>query len=679
MSLHDARQVDQFVGALGVNVHLEYTDGKYADPYRVTADMLYLGLSNVRDAALNPANQGQWGYDVAAAAGLKFDMFSSGPDIAKTLQLIGDFRVAHPGSIIAIEGPNEVNNFPISYNGQWGDPAAVAYQAALYDAIQADGRLSDVPVYNLTSYPDLPGAATYANFHAYPLQGRQPFDVLRDARDHQAAVMPGDPLVLTEVGYHNLLGDSGVDQATQARMTLDMLFDASLLGVERTYIYELLDAYPDPGGNDAQRHFGLFNLDNTPKPVAVALHNLTTILGASVDHGGFADSKLDYQLSNLPGTAHELLLQKSTDIFDLVVWNESPTSDVAGGPSAIILDLGGLAATVRVYDPVSGAAPVLSFQNVSHIDLSLSDKPLIIEIDQGTPVSTAPAAGGGLSARSDYRVDVAAGFLTLTQNATAAETEMRGADSVHFSDGQLFVGPDSAMLYRLYDAAFGHDPTAEWMSARLNQLHSGVSYNDLVLALAAEPDFADHTQGLNDNQFVERMYLTSLSRWAEGEGEHYWFNQLQSGASRADLLNAFAQCEEHVRVTGAATDTGVWIADRPVGMIDGIYHAALGRAATGAEVTAASHLLSEGGSLADVAEGIVAASGYALDASHLGATDFVTALYEQGLHRAPDTDGLNFWVSNLDHGRDRADLVLEFAQVATTQQLYQHADAFLFG
>ena len=70
---------------------------------------------------------------------------------------------------------------------------------------------------------------------------------------------------------------SGVDQTVQAKYTLDTLMDAYKDGVSATYLYELLDDYPDPGNTNAQYHFGLFNSDGTPKLAASAIHNLTAI------------------------------------------------------------------------------------------------------------------------------------------------------------------------------------------------------------------------------------------------------------------------------------------------------------------------------------------------------------------------------------------------------------------
>ena len=55
--------------------------------------------------------------------------------------------MAYPGSIIAIEGPNEVNNFAVNYEGLTGTAGAQAFQADLYAAVNASPILQDIPVY----------------------------------------------------------------------------------------------------------------------------------------------------------------------------------------------------------------------------------------------------------------------------------------------------------------------------------------------------------------------------------------------------------------------------------------------------------------------------------------------------------------------------------------------------
>lgn len=431
----------QFLASLGVNVHVEYNDGKYADVDRVVGGLAYLGISNVRDATLNPYNQAQWAYDYLASFGIKFNLFFQGTDLPLSIRLVEEFLQRHPNAVAMIEGPNEVNNFPISFNGLSGNVAAVEYQSALYAAVRASAVLNGVPVANLTSWPDLAGRADYANFHSYPKAGAQPAATLSHDAAAQAAVMPGIPLVMTEGGYYTLPGAGsfgGVDEPTQAKFLLNLFFDNAKSGVVRSYVYELLDAYADPTGTDQEKHFGLFRLDGSAKPAATAIHNMTSILS---DASSLTPTPLDYTLSGLPETGSSLLLTASATKHDLVLWNEPQIWDsfVAKAVTAPATQTGvGFASLmdVALFDPLVSDRPLVSYKAIRDLRVILTDRPIILEVTQSQP---------GLAAADTVVLDYADRVVGATINGAAlssssgAVTEdgvlIRNAQSLVFSGG----------------------------------------------------------------------------------------------------------------------------------------------------------------------------------------------------------------------------------------------------
>lgn len=464
----------QFLGSLGVNVHVEYTDGKYANSGNVISDLQYLGITHVRDAVLAPWNQGQWNYEVLANAGIKFDLFFQGNDLASTLKLVDGFVGRHPGAVSMIEGPNEVNNFPISYGSLSGNAAAVAYQGALYGAVHADGALSGVPVANLTSWPDLAGAADVANFHSYPKAGAEPVATLAHDAGSQMAAETGVPVIMTEGGYTTLLTPNyfgGVDQATQAKYLLNLFFDNAKSGVTNSYVYELLDAYADPGASDPNKHFGLFNLDNSPKLAATAIHNLTTVLSSGSDSTA-ASTSLDFEPSGLSPTASVLTLTKSAGVHDVVLWDEPPiwnasaNTAAAAAATSVTLHLDD-AADVSVFDPLSSMSAVAAYHGVHDLTVSLVDHPLVVEVADtaAAPVlasrslSDAPIPGaiGGtesadtLSAGADGSTIFGFGGDDSITGALGADMLFGnvGADTIAGGGGadSLFGGKDADTLF----------------------------------------------------------------------------------------------------------------------------------------------------------------------------------------------------------------------------------------
>ncbi len=110
------------------------------------------------------------------------------------------------------------------------------------------------------------------------------------------------------------------------------------------------------------------------KPSGTFLHNLTTILADSGSPG--ATQKLPYTIAGEPSTVHDLLLQKASGQFELVVWDEK----YSGGTDAVTVQLGSTLGTVRIYDPTVGTGATKTLSNVSSVSLSLGDHPLVIEL-----------------------------------------------------------------------------------------------------------------------------------------------------------------------------------------------------------------------------------------------------------------------------------------------------------
>ncbi|MBA5802996.1 calcium-binding protein [Rhizobium changzhiense] len=407
-----AVRINDIIRSFGIDTHIDYTDGKYSNVEEVVKALDHLGLDTVRDHAPNSASDpnGQTHLGDAAEAGVQF-VFSAQREVdpATVAQRLHDFVQAHPGSVVGIEGPNEVNNWPVSYHGLSGQAAALAYQKDLSAAVNADPLLKNIPVLGFTGYT-VASASDYTTIHTYAKDGDQPYSWLSREAGVQRAADPGKPLAITETGYHTSLtadtngGWEGVREATQAKLLLNTLMDGAALGSKQTFIYELLDAYSDPQGANQEKHFGLFRLDYSAKPAATAIHNLTTILednGAT--KASFSAGTLDYSIDGLPSSARSLLTEKSDGSYQIIIWNEpdiwNQTTDTAiqAATTAVKVNLGASFGSVKVFDPVTGTTAIKSLSNVSSLTLDVLDHPVIIDIERGstsTPPSTNHLYGG---------------------------------------------------------------------------------------------------------------------------------------------------------------------------------------------------------------------------------------------------------------------------------------------
>jgi hypothetical protein len=456
LQIDSAMRVNDLLASFGVVTHIDYTDGGYANISSDLGALQYLGITHVRDAAPNPASDlfGQTHLGDAANAGVQFVFTAQGGiDPSIVVQRLHVFAVAHPGSINGIEGPNEVNNFPVTYQGLTGTAGAQAYQSAFFNAVKADPLLKDIPIIGFTDFPAFASQSDWNNGHPYPINGDQPLASLVAAETAQNAVDPNKPFVFTETGYHTSLtadaagGREGVDETTQAKLLLNDYMDAALLGVKETYVYQLLDAYPDPGGSNQEKHFGLFRLDYSPKPAATAIHNLTAILHDNGSNAAsFSAATLNYSVSGLPATGHTYQAERSDGSFQIIIWNEPDVWDqianqeIAVPTTNVTANLGQTFSTVEVFDPLQGTTAVQTYHNVSSIPLGLSDHMLIVQATSAVIGQTTIAAGATTEITSAFSGAItfagSTGTLQLDNSSSFSGTVagLAGQDTLDLRD-----------------------------------------------------------------------------------------------------------------------------------------------------------------------------------------------------------------------------------------------------
>lgn len=473
MTVEAAVRSKDLVGTFGVATHINFTDGVYAPIAKVLAALDYLGIDHVRDRAPNPsyARVGQLHLAQAADAGLKFTFHAlAKEDPATVVRNLHSFLVDNPGAISAIEGPNEVNNFPVSYKGLTGTAAAQAYQKALFAAVNADPLLKDIPVLGFTDYPVHSSASDWNNTHPYPKKGDQPRGTILMNKEAQDAVDPGKPFAITEMGYHNALnadtkgGWEGVDLKTQAKLVLNAYMDAADLGSRATYLYQLLNSPATGTGADQENQFGLFTATYAPKPAATAIHNLTTILqDDAANAGSFQTTRLDYTVTGLPATGgHSYLTQKADGSLQIVVWAEPDIWDevadkaISVAASRTTVDFAHVFQTVQVFDPLVGTKPIQTLHDVSSVTLKVVDHPLIVQLigpsgaASENPATTVRTAANSytLASHEDHLVYTGSGSINGKGNA--ADNVLRGgagndvlngkggADTLHGGAGNDF-------------------------------------------------------------------------------------------------------------------------------------------------------------------------------------------------------------------------------------------------
>ena len=466
---YNASSASAFVDRIGVNVHVSWPGVyPYADTAKVISAMNYLGLQNMRDY-MNADTVGI--YNKLADAGFHFDlMYNQQDNLAGYVTQVHNLEVAHPGSVLTLEGVNEINN---------NISSAIAWQKDIFTRVNADPVLANKPVIA----PSLSGAdpavygqlqvgaySDYGNIHEYwgngqPAYGWSPSDSAwwwsTWVKDGQISV-PGKPVAVTETGISTANAGGGVDPTVQAKEILNAVMDAAKNGAPFTYLYELASSQ-NAGPSDPESNFGLYNYDWTAKPAAVALHNFTSILTDGGDLSGPAGG-LDYAIQGVPQWGGQMLFQEGDGSQDIVVWaepdiwNEGSRTVVAAPNTPITIDLA-TAASVAIYDPMKGSTPVQVLGTTSHITFNVTDHPLIVEIkpvsgSSGAAAPTSPIppttstspppapSTPDLAAASDAGVSNTDN-VTKDNTPTLIGTAAAGA-TVKVFDGSVLVGSGAA-------------------------------------------------------------------------------------------------------------------------------------------------------------------------------------------------------------------------------------------
>ncbi|MFV0458033.1 MAG: hypothetical protein ACK5MT_04560 [Actinomycetales bacterium] len=342
------RSVEDFVGSVGVNVHLSYRDTGYRDGRAVVAAVDELCISHVRDnLAARPGANLPATYRQLADHGIDVDLVVGSPGAQErlpeptaALDWIRENDLA-PTPVAAIEGPNEWDQ---RGGTDWADEV-VDYQQSLASEVRSQGPSGVTLVAPSTSRTDrrsqlgdLSTVTDVASNHDYPDAG--PPDVPSGRQLEHARGLVGDkPVWVTETGYQTSgqtqNGQPPVTPHQQAVYLPRLVASSFAAGVERTYLYELLD---DPTGSDRQLQFGLMSADFDPKPAYSAMSRLLCTLREGTS-GGPADpaDAPDIWIDPVPAGVSTLALTGADGSAWLLSWRtEAAGRDADGSDAATV-------------------------------------------------------------------------------------------------------------------------------------------------------------------------------------------------------------------------------------------------------------------------------------------------------------------------------------------------------
>lgn len=319
----------ELVDSLGVNVHLSFMSTPYGNPASVEDLVSKLGVRHLRDR-LSPRNSAQWRtMKRLAARGVRFDTIMGTPtSTERPRDLIRVIETQMPGGVVeSLEGANEWN---LAGRANWANELRT-HQTELWHAAKGSAVTKNLPVLapalglrrGFSELGDLSEVADTGNVHNYP-GGLLPSLRIDGMVQAERQVTGSEPVVFTESGFHSALNTPtthpGTPEGVAGVYAPRLLLDHMVRGVDRVYLYELIDEGSDSSLTDREAGFGLVRNDLTPKPAFLSLQRLLAL--AESPSKGFKPGSLDYAVGGAPADLQQLLLQRSDGTFVLLLWRD---------------------------------------------------------------------------------------------------------------------------------------------------------------------------------------------------------------------------------------------------------------------------------------------------------------------------------------------------------------------
>jgi hypothetical protein len=379
-----ALPADAFADGFGVNTHLNWWDSVqgtstsvYEEEDRIVSALVDLRCRHVRDAFPLDVERGAVLRRVHEAAAVRFSLVTFWNAGAAEYVEAG---LVYGSAIEAIEGCNEPDLFP----DQCTPDLVRGWQRTLADEVRPHlgvellGTPMCHPV-NASTFGDMSDWMDVGNLHVYGRRTPYTAEGLREHWNHYRVSCGDRPLRVTETGYtSNGIHLNVSDRAAGAYLSTALLTNVAN-GVDRTYIYELVDEGGHvPAEEYGQNAFGLLTERFEPKPAYLQLRDLMRLLD---DPGpAFTPRPLDLRVS---GAAASTLFQRRDGAHLLVLWREDPVYDPTTGedlspaPSPVRVEVrGGADAVVHV---VGGGAPSMALGRVTGLDVDVAaDAPTVI-------------------------------------------------------------------------------------------------------------------------------------------------------------------------------------------------------------------------------------------------------------------------------------------------------------
>lgn len=431
-----AKTAFSFGNSVGMNVHAhQWTAGETTTYINALRD---LNISHVRDEIqqsyadyINTGNG--FGTNWVARlqqfhqqAGIDTSLITAESGILPAADVVSYVKLANTvsGTIGRVEGPNEVDSqcapTGTAFTAQiyfdcpevlWRNRTE-AYATSVYNALKADAATRGVTIYSPSiglrnaglGLPVFKNTSDAGNFHYYQYLSGDQITTVGQQLAKARLIYGSHPIAITEDGVpESQCGNTqarATSEQVQAAMLPAILLEDYLAGIERTYLYQLVD---DRARQDC---FGLINnLTGQKKPAFTALQNLLGLLKDTP--ANFSPTALRYQLTGQTAGVSSLLLQKQDGRFYLVLWQTSLAQSPALLPSQTLsaknigVQFGNSISTIKSYQPTVSPSSNQTFNQPTEISgVNVAASPVVLEITPASGSSSSSSSGGNSSSTS---------------------------------------------------------------------------------------------------------------------------------------------------------------------------------------------------------------------------------------------------------------------------------------
>lgn len=217
-----------------------------------------------------------------------------------------------------------------------------------------------------------------------------------------ASIYPALPMVVTETGYYAGTASLNNTEAQQDAYAPRTLLLHILLGVARTFLYELLNkqTYNTDGSLNhasdlaiSEDNFGMVRANGTRKPHFTTIKRWLDLFRDTDDAVSLAD--LGVTLSGVSTDIKSFLVQRVNGAYLLPLWwgNHATTDTPANNAGSTILTFATTMARVSRYDPSLSSTPTSVTLGVTSLSINLPDRPMALLIEPTVPLTATPTRG----------------------------------------------------------------------------------------------------------------------------------------------------------------------------------------------------------------------------------------------------------------------------------------------